>query len=111
MAVWIKNLRIMENSSIEIANTIINQIKVLDRLALMCYGAKNFIALPKSKQYQGGVQFYVSGLKHKGYVKIELRWVDDYSVTFINSKNQEVKSFQNVYCDMLVGVLDWIEGR
>lgn len=101
----------MENKSIEIAKIIIEQIKALDRLALICYGAKNFIALPESSEFQGGVKFNVSGLNHKGYVKIELRWVDDYSITFVNRKDKEVKKLHGIYCDMLVEVLDWIENR
>jgi hypothetical protein len=37
----------------EIARTIIEQIKYADKWALMAYGSKNFVALPESKEYQG----------------------------------------------------------
>jgi hypothetical protein len=99
----------MKNQSNHIASTILKQIRVLDRVALMCYGAKNFKVLQESKQFQGGVQFSVTNLRHKGSVKIQLSWVDDYTVTFLNTKNNEVKEFTGVYCDILVGVLNWME--
>jgi hypothetical protein len=51
----------------EIARTIIEQIKYADKWALMAYGAKKktLLSLPESKEYQGGLQFQCSGLYHK----------------------------------------------
>ncbi len=101
----------METQSIQIAKTIVSQIKALDFWFLGAVGAQKFIALPESKEFQGGVRFAVNGVKHKGYVQIELRWVDDYTITFMKRNGEVVKQCEMVYCDMLVEILDWIEGR
>ena len=95
----------------EIAKTILEQIKYGDKWALMAYGAKNYIALPESAEYQGGLQFQVNGLKHKGTVRVQLKWIDTYTITFINKKGDAVKVVEDVYCDTLVDVLDYIEGK
>jgi hypothetical protein len=95
----------------EIARTIIEQIKYADKWALMAYGSINFIALPESKEYQGGLQFQCSGLYHKGTVRIQLKWIDTYTITFMNKTGEVIKEVEDVYCDMLVDVLDWIEGK
>lgn len=92
-----------------IAKTIMDQIKYADRLALMAWGAKNFAAVSESKEFSGGLSFQVNGLKHKGWVTIKLRWVDDYTIIFTNKKRDVVKTFEGAYCDMLVPVIDWIE--
>jgi hypothetical protein len=95
----------------EIARTILEQIKYGDKWALMAYGAKNFIALTESKEFQGGLQFEVNGLRHKGIVRIQLKWIDTYTITFINKRSEIVKEVEDVYCDMLVDILDYIEGK
>jgi hypothetical protein len=95
----------------EIAKTIIQQIKYADKWALMAYGSKNFIALPESKDYQGGLQFQCSGFRHKGIVRIQLKWIDTYTITFLSKKGEIIKKVEDVYCDMLVDVLDYIEGK
>lgn len=95
----------------EIATTILEQIKFGDKWALMAYGASNYIALPESKEYQGGVKFQVNGFRHKGSVLVQLKWIDTYTVTFVNKNGVTVKEIEDVYCDSLVDVLDYIEGR
>ena len=97
--------------TMEIARTVLNQIKYADQSALMAWGAKHFAAISPSKEFQGGLAFQVNGLKHQGWVKVELRWVDDYTITFINKAREVVKTFEGAYCDMLVPVIDWIEGK
>jgi hypothetical protein len=99
------------NRTMEIAHTILNQIKFADRSALMAWGAKNFLAINESKEFQGGLSFQVNGITHKGWVKVCLRHVDDYTVIFINKKRETVKTSECAYCDMLVPVIDWIEGK
>jgi len=103
----------METSSrtMEIVKTIIEQINHADRSAFMTWGANSFCAISESKEFEGGVSFKVNGLIHKGWVKICLRWVDDYTIIFINKNREEVKTFDGAYCDMLVPIIDWIEGR
>lgn len=95
----------------QIAKTILSQIKSLDRSALMAWGAINFIALVENKEFQGGVRFKVNGLTFKGWVAIELTWMDEYKVSFINKKAEVEKEFEGVYCDMLVDIIDFVEGK
>lgn len=95
----------------QIARTIIDQIKYADRSALMAWGATRFAAVSPSKEFQGGLSFQVNGLTHQGWVSIKLRWVDDYTIIFTNKKREVVKTFEGAYCDMLVPVIDWIEGK
>ena len=83
----------------------------MDKWFLPACGAHKFLALPESKNFQGGVRFKVNGLRHKGYVQIELRWVDDYTVSFLKRNGDVVKQCEMVYCDMLVDILDWVEGK
>lgn len=97
--------------TMEIAQTILDQIKYADRSALMAWGAKNFSAISESNEFEGGLAFQVNGLQHKGWVKICLRWADDYTIIFINKNREIVKTFEGAYCDMLVDVIDWIEGK
>lgn len=103
----------METTSrtMQIAHTVLEQINYADRSALMAWGAKSFSAISESKEFKGGLSFQVNGLKHKGWVKICLRWVDDYTIIFINKNREVVKTFEGAYCDMLVPVIDWIEGK
>ncbi len=100
-----------QTKSIEIASTIIDQIRYADKFALMAWGGREFVALPESEEFQGGLRFRVNGLKHKGYVVVQLRWVDDYTVSFLNKKGHLVHKSEGVYCDMLVLIIDWIEGK
>lgn len=84
---------------------------MLDRYAFMAWGAKDFVSLPESKDFQGGVRFKVNGLTFKGWVKVELTLMDIYSVSFKNIKGEVVKQFEDVYCDMLVDIIDWVENK
>ncbi|MBZ0328285.1 MAG: hypothetical protein K8F54_11810 [Altibacter sp.] len=101
----------MENPSIQIAQTILYQIKYLDRSALMAWGAKSFCSLSENKTRVGGLSFKVNGLTHKGWVTIELDWLDTYTVVFTNRKREIVKTVEGVYYDMLIDVIDYIEGK
>ena len=100
-----------ESNTMDIAKTIISQIQYGDRAALLAWGATNFVALSESKEFQGGVRFKVNGLKFKGYVQVQLRWVDDYTISFLSKTGEVKKQVEGAYCDMLVEVIDWIEGR
>jgi hypothetical protein len=100
-----------EQETMHIAKTILEQIKYADRSALMAWGAKSFAAVSQSKEFQGGLSFRVNGIVHQGWVTVKLRWVDDYTIIFTNKKREVVKTFEGAYCDMLVPVIDWIEGR
>lgn len=101
----------MENTSVQIARTILNQIKYLDKSALMAWGANSFCSLSENKNRVGGLSFMVNGITHKGWVTIELDWLDTYNVVFTNKKREIVKTYDGVYCDMLINVIDFIEGK
>ncbi len=101
----------MENQSIQIAQTILDQINYFDRSALMAWGAKSFCSLSETKERIGGLSFQVNGLTHKGWVTIELDWMDTYTVIFTNRSREIVKRVEGVYCDMLVDIIDFIEGK
>ena len=95
----------------DIAKTILEQIEFGDKWALMGYGSKNFIALPESKEFQDGLQFEVNGFKHIRNVRIQLKWIDTYTIKFINKNGVCIKEFEDVYCDKLIDILDYIEGK
>lgn len=98
-------------NTMEIAKTILEQIQYADRYAIWAWGATNYVELLESEEFQGGLEFQVNGLSHKGWVKVCLRWVDDYTIVFINKKREVVKTTEGIYCDMLVLAIDWIEGK
>lgn len=101
----------MENTPVQIARTILNQIKCLDKSALMAWGANSFCSLSETKTRIGGLSFQVNGLTHKGWVTIELDWLDTYTVILKNRNRKVVKTFEGVYCDMLIDIIDYIEGK
>jgi hypothetical protein len=90
-----------------IAQTIIQQITALDPWALPAYGASNLLEIPESNEFMGGLMFAVKGLKFQGNVFIFLKWSDEYNIVFM-SDGIIVKECDNVYCDMLVDVLNYI---
>lgn len=100
-----------ESQTLELAQTILDQIKFGDRYALGAWGATHFAAISESQEFQGGLTFQIKALKLTGWVKICLRWLDDYTILFIDENREVVKTCEGVYCDQLVEVIDWIEGR
>jgi len=101
----------MENTPVQIARTILNQIKYQDKSALMAWGAKSFCSLSETESTIGGLSFQVNGLTHKGWVTIKLDWSDTYTVVFTNKNREVIKTIEGVYCDMLVDIIDFIEGK
>lgn len=99
------------NETRKIAKTILDQIKSLDKLFLMATGAHNFAGLSTNDKRAGGLEFKVRGLNHTGWCKVELTYLDTYRVHFINKKREVVKSVEECYCDQLVQILDFVEGR
>lgn len=67
----------------EIAQTIIEQIKATDYLALGRYGANQYVALDETSERAGGLMFKCSGTKVQrgGKCVIELMHNDTYTVT------------------------------
>jgi hypothetical protein len=99
------------NETMTIAKTIMNQIKSLDRWFLMAVGAHNYAALSTNEKRAGGLEFKVRGLKHTGWCKIELTYLDTYRIYFINKKREVVKTVEECYCDQLIQILNFVEGH
>lgn len=91
----------------EIARTILTQIKQLDRMALAAWGAKDFVATKE------GVQFRVGGMaKFKGLVHVKYdRGSDAYNIDFMKvRKGVPVVTHDctHIYADNLVNVIDMV---
>jgi hypothetical protein len=81
-------------------------------LFLPSVGAKHFHSMSEDKEFSGGLGFMVNGFnKNIKWVKIQLRWMDDYTISFINHDREVVKIVKNVYCDQLIDILDYIENE
>jgi len=102
------------NRTMEIANTIKQQIVAQSPMALMSYAARDFVALNETDTKHGGLQFRTSGHKHKGLVLINLDHNDTYTVETVKIRKGEVKTCETqsyVYADQLIEVLDrMVEG-
>ena len=100
----------------QVAQTIINQIKAQDKMALWAWGANEYIALPEDDDSFGGLQFKIKTPKYKRGVKVRitLNGSDLYDIEVIRVSGAKVKvldTANDVYADMLIEVLDeLIEG-
>jgi hypothetical protein len=102
------------NESLQIATTIIQQIKATDCFSLMAWGARDYVALNEGEQSEigfilGGVQFTVSGAKVKGKVLVYLMGDDTYTVRVGKIRKcewKDIKIVEGVYCDTLMSVID-----
>lgn len=87
-----------------IAQTILSQIKTLDGRAMWAWGAKDLV------NTGSGLQFKVGGLaKFKGHVLIKLNTSDLYDVEFYKIRKGDMKvtnTFSDVFADNLVEVID-----
>lgn len=94
---------------------ILNQIRTLGRVEMMCWGSHAFKAISDKMLTQdfgphlGALSFKVQGMLFKGDVAVVLKLDDTYTVHFgtlrkgrFNSK----QSFSDVYFDNLVGIID-----
>lgn len=94
----------LSESNGKIGQTILKQIKSLDKWALGSWGAKNFIS------FDNGIQFDVRGSKFKGRVVIYLdKASDTYTIQFgkiykLDWKPQ--KTIKGIYVENLVDVID-----
>ena len=88
-----------------VAQTILDQIRGMDKWALGSWGAKDLVATSN-----GGLRFKTSGMvKWKGFVSIELNASDLYDVKFQRVRKHEAitdKEVNGVYFDQLVEVID-----
>jgi hypothetical protein len=105
----------------EIAMTIIDQIRCSDRMALMAWGASNYVSLcegeiPEIGYILGGIQFNVRGAKvnRGGRVIVYLMGNDTYTVRVgrvYNGQWKDIKIVNEVYCDNLMEIIDNIIER
>ena len=93
----------------DIAKTIVQQVIALDPWAFGAYGATKLSEISECSKYAGGLMFTVNGKKHKGNVLIFLKWSDVYKIVFMSEDGVPVREVDEIYCDMLVDVLDYIE--
>jgi hypothetical protein len=100
----------MKNGVIEmnVAKTILSQIKALDGWSLGAWGAKDLVAL------ENGLQFKSSGMvKNKGIVQIKLNGSDLYDVSFGKVRKfeyKEIKKINDVFVGDLVDIIDEMVG-
>lgn len=88
-----------------IAQTILNQIKGLDRMAMFAWGAKDLVAM------RDGLKFKTSGMvKWKGYVYVQYDEGQDlYNVIFAQIRKLEWierERIEGVFFDQLVEIID-----
>ena len=89
----------------EVAKTILSQIKALDSRAMWAWGAKDLIAMPE------GLKFKTSGMcRWKGHVYVKYnRSTDLYNVEFFRIRKADVvmdRVAEDIFCDQLVDVID-----
>ena len=102
----------------EIAQTIHAQIRTMDPVALMAWGAKEFAALGEkpvgTRTGLAGLRFKVNGMKHKGYVEVMLMPSDTYTVRIFSIRAGKVKEkgmADDVYAEDLAGLIDFMVER
>jgi hypothetical protein len=89
----------------KVAQIILNQIKMLDRRALMAWGAKEFVAM------NDGLKFKSSGLvRWKGYVYVHYNeGTDLYDIEFAQIRKMQwnrKKMIEGVFVEDLVRIID-----
>lgn len=91
-----------------VAKTILSQIKTLDSMALWAWGAKDLVAM------EDGLMFKSSGMvKNKGKVVVKLNGKDLYDVTFGKIRKFEYKELariEDVFVEDLVATIDGMVG-
>lgn len=98
-----------KEQTMTIAKTILQQIKAIDPMAMMAWGAKDMVALPN------GLRFKSSGMvKWKGLVSVKYDEGQDlYNLEFGRIRKYEYKIDKNidgVYADQLVELIDSVVG-
>jgi hypothetical protein len=92
-----------------ITATIFNQIKLLDRRAMMAWGARELVAM------KDGLKFKTSGMvRWKGYVYIKYDYGQDlYNIDFYRVRNAVIKydrRLEGVFAEDMVSLIDQVVG-
>ena len=86
----------------EMANYILSILKS-NQIVMWSWGVTD----PKALGNNEGLIFSVNGFKHKGKVKVVYNVVMDlFVVMLIDSQNNELQRFEDVYFDCLVEIID-----
>lgn len=87
-----------------IAQTILSQIKTIDARAMWAWGAKDLV------NTGSGLQFKVGGMaKFKGHVLVKLNGGDLYDLEFYKIRKGQInviQKFDDVYAEDLVNMID-----
>ena len=89
----------LKNRSIEIANTIRQQLLGLGQIKVWSWGANSWKAISNR------LYFKVQGFKFKGVITINLMGNDTYTIRFIKGQ-KIVKEFTDIYFDEMVDLID-----
>lgn len=89
----------LKSQSIEIANTIRQQLLGLGKIKVWSWGANSWKVIPN------GLSFKVQGFKFLGNVSITLMSNDTYTIQLIKQQ-KIVKEFTNIYFDEMVDLID-----
>ena len=91
-----------------IAKTILEQIKIIDPMAIWAWGAKDMVAM------EDGLRFKTTGMvKNKGYVTIKLNGRDLYDIEFGKIRKFEYKVSkreEDVFAEDMVNFIDSMVG-
>ena len=91
-------------TDLTVAKTILEQIKNIDPMALMAWGAKDYVGSTNS------IQFTVGGMtRWKGKVIVKLNGSDLYDVRFFRSRSVKILediTVSDVYAEDLVNTID-----
>lgn len=97
-------------SDMTVPNEIKNQLMVLGKNAVMCWGSHNFIGSGAIDPYHNGeLIFSVINVKDikKGYIRIQLRYDDLYNILIFDTMESTKPKYEikGVYNDMLIGII------
>ena len=73
---------------------------------MMCWAYESASVVDGDDNHWGGLQFYVSGFKHKGKVLVMLHYNDTYTVSFIDHQGDEVHSVDYIHFPELAETID-----
>lgn len=73
---------------------------------MMCWLYGSASVVDGDDNHWGGLQFHVSGFKHKGAVKVMLHYNDTYTVTFLDQQSNEVHSVDYIHFPELAETID-----
>lgn len=73
---------------------------------MMCWAYESASTVEGDDNHWGGLQFYVTGYRHKGKVKVMLHYNDTYTVSFIDQNRLCVHCVDYVHFPELAEVID-----